>query len=95
MSLKIYIVYNREGKGGYADQYVSIVVCAKDARDAKKMTPYLEQYGCKTEGWKKSYGKFDPLDSWANSIKGVSAELIGIALPKMKRSVLHVSFNGI
>lgn len=66
------------------DTYDSIIVCAENEQEAKKIHPYGSIYK-NSEAWEST--------CWCSSPDNVEVELIGIAIKGLEKGIILGSFN--
>ena len=99
--MKIYLV-SQKVNNGY-DTYDSMVVCAEDVQQAKRIHPspawsdggyYDEEI---KEFWTKNVNGvpyfFEGFGSWTNDLNAINVEYIGEASKEIKKGVICASFN--
>jgi hypothetical protein len=85
MRLKLYLLTQNDNNG--YDTYDSCVVCAKDEKEAKKISPEGGIF-VEAEGKKRFW-----YTSWAKKASSITCEEIGTANENQKKGVILASFN--
>ena len=88
MRLKLYLLIQNDNNG--YDTYDSCVVCAKDEKEAKTISP---EGGIFVETTGKKSSRYTPWSTWAKRASSITCEEIGTANENQKKGVVLASFN--